>query len=498
MLRHLVDMRERALLRDAAHERIGIEALALCDLRKIGVDLGQFIVIHDVAHERKRKERFHAAGGAADDRDRARGRDGGAGRIAVRLAACGKRALFIQRERAALLRKRDGCRMRTLVDEAHHVVCDLNALFGIIRDTKAIKHVRKAHHAKADLARGKRHLLDLRQRVLVHFDHVVEEVDRRVHRLAEKVVIDLIFSILLPQHARKVQRTEVAAFIRQERLFAAGVCGFDLARYLADDVVAVHAVQEHDAGFPVVPRHVHDEVKHLAGVLARHDGFIPRVDEVIFLVALHGFHKLLREAHGNVEVCDLGSILFALDKINDVRVIHAQDAHVCATARTALFDGLSRRVEHLHEADRAGGYTARGTHRCTGGPEPREGEARSAAALMDERRVLHRLKDLGHGIRHRQHEACGKLAERLACVHQRRRVWHEQELRHDLIKLVRKCGGIRVRVVFFIARSNRIRNTAEHALRRFNEFRCFISGQVSAFQHGNGVFAQARHIGVSP
>ena len=177
-------------------------------------------------------------------------------------------------------------------------------------------------------------------------------------------------------------------------------------------------------------------------------------------------------------------------------MIHAQDAHVCAAARAALFDGLGRCVKHLHEADRAGSYAARGAHRRAGCAQTRKREPSPAAALMDERRILYRLKDFRHGIRYRQHEARGKLSERLARIHKRGRIRHEQKLRHDFIELVRKCRNIRIGSIRLVPGGNRIRNAAEHAFRCFDQLRCFVSGQIPAFQHSNGVFAQACHSSV--
>ena len=73
----------------------------------------------------------------------------------------------------------------------------------------------------------------------------------------------------MPRHekAGKVQRAEVAGFIGQQGLFAAGVGAFDLA-LRRSGVVAVDAVKEDDAGIAALPRLVHQQVEHFAGVEA--------------------------------------------------------------------------------------------------------------------------------------------------------------------------------------------------------------------------------------
>ena len=57
------------------------------------------------------------------------------------------------------------------------------------------------------------------------------------------------------------------AKIRKQGLFAAGVGAFDLA-LRRSGVVAVDAVKEDDAGIAALPRLVHQQVEHFAGVEA--------------------------------------------------------------------------------------------------------------------------------------------------------------------------------------------------------------------------------------
>ncbi|MPM64778.1 hypothetical protein SDC9_111667 [bioreactor metagenome] len=103
-------------------------------------------------------------------------------------------------------------------------------------------------------------------------------------------------------------------------------------------------------------------------------------------------------------------------------MIHAQDAHVCPAPRAALLDRFGCDVEHAHKADRPARYSARGADGCAFLPQAGEREARAAAGFVDQCRVFHRLEDLLHAIANGQHKARGKLPQRAACVHQRRRI----------------------------------------------------------------------------
>ena len=45
--------------------------------------------------------------------------------------------------------------------------------------------------------------------------------------------------------------------------------------------------------------------------------------------------------------------LLALDEIKDVRMVHAEDAHIRSSSRSSLFDRLCRCIENAHERHRA-------------------------------------------------------------------------------------------------------------------------------------------------
>ena len=142
--------------------------------------------------------------------------------------------------------------------------------------------------------------------------------------------------------------------------------------------------------------------------------------EVVVRICLDRLHEIFRNGDRNVEIGDLPALLFAVDKLQDVRMIHLENAHIRAAARSSLFDGLRRGVKHLHKADRPGRHAAGRIDRAALCAQPRKREARSAAAFMNERRLFDGLKNRLHRILNREDKARRKLSQRTPGVHQRR------------------------------------------------------------------------------
>ena len=212
---------------------------------------------------------------------------------------------------------------------------------------------------------------DLGQRVAVHVDDVVEEVDGRPGDPAQPLPVD--GAVL--HHDGQVDRAEVAALVGQERLLATRVCGLDLAQ-LGRGVVAVQPVEEDDARLAVLPGQVDDEVEDLAGVQPAHLGAVARVAQRVVAAGEHRRHELLGDPHRDVEVVEDVLVFLGPDELQDVGMVDAQDAHVGAPPGAALLDGLGGHVEHPHERDRAAGHAHGGSHQVVLGPQAAEAEAR--------------------------------------------------------------------------------------------------------------------------
>ncbi|MPN42185.1 hypothetical protein SDC9_189741 [bioreactor metagenome] len=68
------------------------------------------------------------------------------------------------------------------LDERHHALCKGNAFVGVIGNAERQQRIGKAHHAKSDLSRAPGHFANVRERIVVHVDDVIEEMDRFLHR----------------------------------------------------------------------------------------------------------------------------------------------------------------------------------------------------------------------------------------------------------------------------------------------------------------------------
>ena len=127
-------------------------------------------------------------------------------------------------------------------DEAHQLVRQLHRLVGIIRDAQIQQHIRPPHDAQADFPGLLGGEIDLRQGVLVGVDDIVQEMDRSADGVRQLIPVDGVSAVpALLNHLHQVDGPQVAAFIGQKRLLAAGIGGFDLP-LSGNHVVSVEAV----------------------------------------------------------------------------------------------------------------------------------------------------------------------------------------------------------------------------------------------------------------
>ena len=252
--------------------------------------------------------------------------------------------------------------MACRVDKTHDLFRERPGLLRVVRDAHEQERIGPAHDAEADLAAGARRFSDYLKRVIIRVDHVVEEVYGVSDRLLQQRVVEVVAACeVFFQHLHEVDRAEVAALVRKQRLLAARVGALDLA-YGRGHVVAVQPVEEDDPRLAVLPRVVDDQIKDLARRKVPDRQFRLRVDQVVVGVLLHGVHERLRDPDADVEVRYFLIICLAVDEIDDIRVVDSEDAHVRTAPRSALLDGFRRRVEDLHETDRAAGDASRGTY----------------------------------------------------------------------------------------------------------------------------------------
>ena len=256
---------------------------------------------------------------------------------------------------------------------------------------------------------------------------------------------------------------------------------------LRRSVIAVGGVDEQHPGFAVVPGQVDDAVEHLAGAQGVDHLAGGGVHQVVFAIVAHRGHEGVGDGHAEVEVGEPGLVLLGGDELENVRVIHAEHAHVGASALAALLDGFGGGVEHLHEGQRPRGHALGGLHRRVLRPQPRERVARTAAGLVHQGAVAHGREDAVHGVVHRQHEAGGELAEIRAGVHQAGRVGQEVEgVDHaeEAVAQPLEIGEIAVHP------GHRVADPAAEGFPVFERLTGRVLQIVSTLEHGFGGFGE--------
>lgn len=143
------------------------------------------------------------------------------------------------------------------------------------------------------------------------------------------------------------------------------------------------------------------------------------INEFVVRAPFHCVHKRFRQADGQIEVVELILFLLGVDELEDVGVIHTEDAHIGSSPLPALLNLLGGRIEDFQKRNRTGSHAARGSHPAVARTQARKGKAGAAAGLVDHRRELHGIKDFLDGISHRKHKAGCELAERRARIHER-------------------------------------------------------------------------------
>ena len=129
-------------------------------------------------------------------------------------------------------------------------------------------------------------------------------------------------------------------------------------------------------------------------------------------------HKFLSDADGNIKVRDIRIVGFTMDKLLNIGMVHTQNAHVDAPSCPSLLHRFCRHVEHPHEADGSAGNTAGGIDRRPRTSQTGKGKACASSGFMNQGSLLDGLKNILHGILHRQNKAGGKLTQRSARIHQ--------------------------------------------------------------------------------
>jgi len=172
----------------------------------------------------------------------------------------------------------------------------LQALFAVIGHPDTQQHIRKTHDAQSDFTRFASARFDLGQWEFIHIDHIIQETHRQMNSAGHFGPVDFIMGALADDHARKIERPQVAGFIGQQGLLPAGIGAFDFAQ-LGGGIIAVDTVDENNPGIACLPGAVDYLVVDFFGIQLAGRFAVMRVDQVIVSTLFNRFHKFGGNRH---------------------------------------------------------------------------------------------------------------------------------------------------------------------------------------------------------
>jgi len=410
--------------------RQGSLRVPLLPLRVERVDVPD-LPVHDLRDELEGEDRFDRGGAAGDAGDRPRRGDrqdrgvppGGSlidGLIDVREASL------------------EGAQLRARLsgfgpEKGSQPVGETQGLPGIITEPGLQEEVRPAHDPQPDPAVRPGHLGDPGQGILVDIDDVVQEPDGDFHDSGESFPVEGVrfFRVM---EVGDVDRAQVAGLVGVQGLFAAGI-GRPDGPLLPGGIRPVDPVDEDEAGIAHGPGGIHHQAEDVRGLFFPDLPAVSGIADGVGAIPAEGLHEFVGDGRRDVEVGQALAVPLHGDEFLDVRVIDPEDADVGAPPRSALFDGLGGGVDDPQERDRSGSDALGFTDETSARPKEAEIEARSAALLVDERRVLDRVEDGFHRILDGQDEA-GAEAHVASGAGQGGAVGEEIPVQHDFEKTI--------------------------------------------------------------
>ena len=258
-----------------------------------------------------------------------------------------------QREGAFFARQRDRGRIRRVAQFGRDARRHGAALVGVVAQAQHRQRAAQAQEAQPDAALGARLGRLLRQRPLGGVQYQVEHAHRDAGHLAQARKIDPgIRREWRVDESGQVERAQVAAAIRWQRLLAAGIGGAQLFG-IPQVVLGIHAIDEQHARLGVAIGRAHDAFPQCAGaqfaidpqavfpaIAAGGEVFIAwfgRMHQRERFIGLDGAHEGIRYADRDIEVGEPARVL-GRDEALDVRMADVQHTHLGAAPGAGRFD----------------------------------------------------------------------------------------------------------------------------------------------------------------
>jgi hypothetical protein len=181
------------------------------------MELNEFLAVQDSAFGGKGENRFYTAAALRNNADRACRCDGRAGSVSHRPVVLGVPDTSLPiREATSFFCEFFTRLMGMFLDEKHKFLCEFSSLFTAVSNSKKNQGVCKAHNPQAHLVVAKPCLLNLRDRIVVGVDHIVEEPDGQMNRFGQRIPVQItsIFSNELMNR----DRAQATGFVGQKRL----------------------------------------------------------------------------------------------------------------------------------------------------------------------------------------------------------------------------------------------------------------------------------------
>src|SRR6185295_18179805 len=157
------------------------------------------------------------------------------------------------------------------------------------------------------------------------------------------------------------------------------------------------------------------------------------IDEGVGATVCEGLHEGIGDTDRQIEIRHLGRRLLESDEIQDVRVVDPEDAHICASPGSTLFNNIRGKVKEAHEGNGPGGYAAGRCDSVIVRTEVTKRKSRAAARLVNERLMFQTVINGGEGVFDREDEAGGELLEATSGIHQCGRIGKKVETGHALV-----------------------------------------------------------------
>lgn len=309
-------------------------------------------IFHDGVNDVDAIQRLDSGRAIGQNADGAGGGDRRDGGVAQSGPPGFESAAFVRWERSPLLRESARCLVSMQSDKSHQLIGDLQGFVGIVRNTEPNQDIGEAHDAKTDLSGLFGMTFNRCEREQGPIEYVVEESNCQRNDSCQPLIVDGDSAALCREEARDVDRSERTGFIGKQRLFTAGVGGFDLAE-MRRGICPVDGVEKQDAWFAGSPGCLCELVEDRPGGKTPNRFRSAWVDQGIRLVSVYRSHESIRETDREVEVRHFTRLLLQRDEVQDVGVVDPQDAHVGAPPRASLFDDIGGHVKYAHEGDRA-------------------------------------------------------------------------------------------------------------------------------------------------